>query len=115
MKHKYALYPIIMSGCALFCFLLVVIIFASDVVQPLWWQTMLLLVPCLILGIIGFFAVKGKLKVSVTVILTTALSIVLFLVSVFYLSLLLVWTSTTVTTDIRYYGRAYEKICEELK
>ena len=83
MKRKYALYPIIMSACALLCFIAVVIVFAG-VVQPLWGRMILLILPALILGIVAFFAAKGKLGASATTIWTTILSIVLLLASVFY-------------------------------
>jgi len=112
MKHKYARYPMIMSVCALFCFIAIVILFAG-VVQPLWGRMMLLLLPALILGVVAFFAAKGKLSVSAATIWTTILSIVLFLASAFYVSLLFIWTATTTTTDIQYYTRAYAQIDEE--
>ena len=112
MKHKYAFYPIIMSACALLCYIAVIIVF-TGVVQPLWGRMMLLLLPALILGLVAIFAAKGKLGVSATTIWTTILSVVLLLASVFYVSLLYVWTATTTTTDIQYYSRAYAQIDEE--
>jgi len=112
MKHKYALYPIIMSICALFCFIVVLIIFSSAV-QPLCGRMILLILPALLLGIIAFCAAKGKLGESATTIWTTVLVIVLFLASVFYVSILSVWTATTTTTDIKYYSRAYAQISGE--
>ena len=99
MKRKYALYPIIMSACALLCFIAVAIVFAG-VVQPLWGRMMLLILPALILGIVAFFAVKGKLGVSATTIWTTILSIVLLLASVFYVFLLGIWTATTTPCSV---------------
>ena len=74
---------------------------------------MLLILPALFLGIVALCAAKGKLGVSATTIWTTVLVIVLFLASVLYVSILLVWTATTTTTDIKYYGRAYAQINEE--
>jgi len=112
MKHKYALYPIVMSICALFCFILVLIVF-SNAVQPLWGRIMLLILPALFLGIVAFCAAKGKLTPSATTIWTTVLVVVLFLASVFYVFILSVWTATTTTTDIKYYCRAYAQINEE--
>ena len=112
MKHKYAYYPIVMSICALVCFVVVLALF-SGAVQPLWGRMMLLILPALFLGIVAFCAAKGKLGVSATYIWTTVLVIVLFLGSVFYVSILYVWTATTTTTDIKYYSRAYEQIDEE--
>jgi len=109
MKRKYALYPIIMSACAILCFIAVVIVFAG-VVQPLWGRMLLLILPALILGIVAFFAVKGKLGVSATTIWTTILSIILLIASVFYVLLLGIWTATTTTTDVQYYCRAYAQI-----
>ena len=101
-----------MSACALFCFIAVIIVFAGAV-QPLWGRMMLLILPAVILGGVAFFAVKGKLGVSATTVWTTILSIVLLLASVFYISLLFLWTATTTTTDIQYYIRAYGQIDEE--
>lgn len=112
MKHKYALYPIIMSAYALCCFVAVVIVYAR-VVQPFWGRMLLLIFPALILGLVAIFAAKGKLSVSATTIWTTILSVVLLLASVFYVFLLSVWTATTITTDIQYYSRAYAQIDEE--
>ena len=112
MKRKYALYPMIMSVCALFCFITVFVDFA-ETVQPLWGRIILLILPALILGLVAFFAAKGKLGIFATVSLTTILSIVLFLASVFYILFLSMWTLTTITTDIQYYSRAYAQIDEE--
>lgn len=111
MKRKYALYPIIMSICALLCFSVVLFLFAGAV-QPLWGRIMLLVLPALLLGIVAFCAVSGKLDATSTTVWTTVLSIVLLLASVFYVCLLSVWTATTTTTDARYYSRAYAKIDE---
>ena len=112
MKRKYALYPTIMSACALLCFIVVIIVFAG-VVQPLWGRMLLLILPALILGAVALFAAKGKLGVSATTIWTTILSIVLFPASVFYVFPLGIWTATTTTTDIQYYSRAYAQIDEK--
>ena len=112
MKHKHAIYPIIMSICAFICFMVVVILF-SGAVQPLWGKMMLLVLPALVLGMIAFCAAKGKMGATATNIWTTVLAIVLFLGSVFYAALLFVWTATTTTTDIQYYTRAYKQIHEE--
>jgi len=112
MKHKHALYPILMSICAFVCFLGVVLLMA-DTVQPLWGRTMLLLLPAVILGAVGLLSLNGKLSMNKTVILTTILTIVLLLASMFYFFLLTIWTATTETTDIRYYSRAYDQIEDE--
>ena len=112
MKHKHALYPIIMSICAFVCFLGVVLLMA-DTVQPLWGSTMLLLLPTVILGSVGLLSLNGRLSMNKTVILTTILTIVLLLASIFYFFLLTIWTATTETTDIRYYSRAYDQIEDE--
>ena len=112
MKHKHALYSIILSICAFVCFLGVVFLMA-DTVQPLWGRTMLLLLPAVILGSVGLLSLNGKLSRNKTVILTTILTIVLLLASIFYFFLLTIWTATTETTDIRYYSRAYDQIEDE--
>lgn len=81
MKHKYALYPMILSSCALACFLAVLVLF-SGAVQPLWGRIAVLLLPALLLAAVAFFAARGKLSPSAAAILTTVLAIVLFLGSV---------------------------------
>ncbi len=111
MKNKYALYPIIMSLCALLCFGATMILCATAV-QPVWGKIMLLILPALILGAVAFCAVKGKLRVAGTIIWTTTLSIVLLLASLFYVFFLSMEMATTTTTDIRYYSRAYAQVDE---
>ncbi len=106
---KYALYPIIMSAIALLGFVAVLILFAGAV-EPLWWRMMFLIIPALSLGTVSIFALKGKLGVTGTTVLTTVLSIVLLLASIFYTVILSIWASTTVTTNPRYYSRAYDQI-----
>ena len=109
MKNKYALYPLIVSICALFCFI-AVLVFYSGTVQPLWGRMIPLILPALLLGIVAFGAIKGKLDVSGTIMWTTVLSSLLFLASVVYLFILLMGTATTTTTDTKYYKRAYAQI-----
>lgn len=111
MKRKYALYPIIMSSVALFCFIVVVLVFAGAV-QPPWGKMMLFVLPSLILGTVALLAATGKLGASATVAWTTILSVVLLLASVFCVFLLLFSTAMTTTTDIKYYSRAYEQVDE---
>ncbi len=111
MKQKHAIYPIIMSICALFCFIAIAIWF-SQAVQPPWGGIMLLIMPALLLGILAFFAAKGKLTALAIWIWTTVLAVVLFLASALYVPVLTVWTATTTTTDIGYYHRAYAQIGE---
>lgn len=101
-----------MSICALFCFIVVLLVF-SGAVQPLWGRIMFLILPALFLGIVAICAANGKLGVRATNIWTTALAIVLFLASVFYVFILSVWTATTTTTDVKYYSRAYAQVKEE--
>lgn len=109
MKHKHALYPITMSACALLCFVAVLLVFANAV-QPLWGRILVLALPSLLLGVLAFFAAKGKLNASATSVWTTVLSIILVCASLFYICLLFIWTATTKTTDVRYYSRAYAQI-----
>ncbi len=106
-------YPIIMSVIALICFVGVLILF-FDAVQPPWFGLMLLIIPAITLGTVAFLALKGKLSAGKTASLTTVLSIVLLIASIFYTLMLSIWTSTTVTTDVRYYSRAYAQI-EDVK
>ena len=74
---------------------------------------MVLLLPSIILYSVAFLSAKGKLDSKKTMIRTSLLTIVLLLVSIFYVFLLSIWTATTETTDIRYYSRAYAQIEDE--
>lgn len=112
MKNKYAIFPFVMSGLAFLCFLFLMFDMAS-VVQPLWGETMVLILPSLVLALLGFFAHKGKLSLRTTQTLTVALSIILVIASFVYTIFLSVWTATTVTTDVKFYPRAYAQIDEE--
>lgn len=112
MRNKHALFPLAMGTLALICFLAVVLFMASSV-QPLWGRIMVLLLPALILYAVAFFSLKGKINSKKTVILTSVLTIVLLLVSIFYTFLLTIWTATTTTTDVRYYSKAYAQIDDE--
>jgi len=112
MKNKYAIFPIVMGTLALLCFLAVAFFMAFSV-QPLWGRLMVLLFPAIILYAVACLSAKGKINSRKTVILTLVLTIVLLLVSIFYILLLAVWTATTVTTDVRYYSKAYAQIDDE--
>lgn len=112
MKYRNALYPFIMGSLALICFFIVLLFMATSV-QPLWGRILVLILPATILYTIALLSAKGKVNRKMTTVLTTTLSIVLLLASVFYTVLLSVWTSTTVTTDVRYYPRAYAQIDDE--
>lgn len=112
MKYKHAMFPCIMSGLSFLCFLFLMFDMASAV-QPLWDKTMVLILPSLVLALVGFFAYKGKLSARTTDSLTIALSIILVIASFLYTIFLSVWTATTVTTDIKFYPRAYAQIDEE--
>ena len=48
-----------------------------------------------------------------TTVLTAILSVVFLLLSMLYLFLLSIWTSATVTTETKYYERAYHQIADE--
>jgi len=111
MKHKYALYPIIMSICAFVCFLGVVFIIAGAV-QPRWGLTMVLMLPAVILGFVSVAAYKGKAGKAMTLILTTVLLLLLVPASMFYTLCLGFWISNE-TTDIRYYTRAFAVVEDE--
>lgn len=111
MKHKHALYPILMSICAFVCFIAVAWLF-SEAVQPRWGWTMLLLLPAVVLTFVAILAAKEKLKATPTYILTTALVLILFPASGIY-TVVLGFLTSDETTDIRYYTRAYEVIEDE--
>ena len=108
MKHKYALYPIIMSICAFVCFLGIALSF----VQPRWGWTMVLILPAVVLTFVAIPAAKGKLKETATYLLTTALVLILLPASGFY-TVILGFINSEETTDIRYYTRAYAVIEDE--
>ena len=111
MKHKHALYPILMSICAFVCFIAVAWLF-SEAVQLRWGWTMLLLLPAVLLTFVAMPAAKGKLKATPTYILTTALVLILLPASGIY-TVVLGFLTSDETTDIRYYTRAYEVIEDE--
>ena len=112
MKNKYALFPITMAGLAFLCFLFLLINMASTV-QPLWGKTMVLMLPSLILSVIAVLAAEGKLDRRKTEFVTCVLSILLVIASFVYVIFLSVLTATTVTTDVKFYTRAYEQIEDE--
>ena len=112
MKNKYAMFPITMAGLAFLCFLFLAFNMASAV-QPLWGRTMVLILPSLILSVVAVFALKGKLDRRKTEFVTLLLSIILVIASFVYVVFLSVLTATTVTTDVKYYTRAYEQIEDE--
>ena len=98
-----------MAILACLCFLSIVFLM-STAVQPLWGRISVLLIPALALGVIGFFALKGILNSKKTAMLTMFLSVIFLLVFICYTFLLSIWTATTVTTDVKYYSRAYAQI-----
>ena len=112
MKKGKAVFPFVMGTLALICFLAVAL-FMSSSVQPLWGRVMVLLLPSIILYAVAVLSARGKLDSRKIMILTSVLTIVLLLVSIFYVFLLSIWTATTETTDVRYYPRAYEQIDDE--
>ena len=109
MKNKYARFPLTMAILS-FLYFLFIAFFMSTVVQPLWGRISVFLIPALVLGGIGLLALKGKLDSKKTTVLTVLLSVILLLVFICYTGLLFLWTATTVTTDVKYYSRAYAKI-----
>ena len=112
MKNRTALFPLILGILALLCFLLAALLISSAV-QPPWGRTLLLLLPSIVLGGIAFLSRKGILGDRSTLVLTSVMTVVFLLLSVFYFFLLAIWTATTETTDTKYYARAYERIKEE--
>lgn len=112
MKNKHALIPVAVAALALLCFLFVAFCMAAYV-QPLWGKTAVLLLPSLILGFVGFLAFRGKLNADKTMIVTAILSVVLLVTSFFYTIYLSILSATTVTTDVKFYSRAYQQIEHE--
>ena len=112
MKNKHASFPLTMTILALLCFLFIVFLM-STAVQPLWGRISVLLIPALVLGGIGFLALKGMLDSRKTAVLTVFLSVIFLLASIYYTVLLFIWMATTVTTDVKYYPRASAKIEDE--
>ena len=111
MRSKYAVFPLVMAGLAFLCFLFIALCM-STYVQPLWDKTMVLAVPSLLLSVVAVLALKGKLDRRMTEFVTLVLSIVLVTVSFAYTVVLSVLSTTTETTDVKFYSRAYEKIEE---
>ena len=108
MKNKKSVFPFVMGTLAFLCFLAVVLLMSSSV-QPLWGRVMVLLLPSVILYAVAFLSSRGKLDSKKTVILTSVLTIVLLLVSIFYVFLLSIWTATTETTETRFVKGAFCK------
>ena len=98
-----------MAILAFLCFLFIVFLM-STAVQPLWERIGVLLIPALVLGGVGFLALKGMLDSKITAVLTVLLSAIFLLASICYTFFLLLWTATTDTTDVQYYPRAYAQI-----
>lgn len=111
MKNRHAFFPLVMTGLAFLCFLLTVFCM-STCVQPLWGKTMVLIMPSMLLAVVAVLALKGKLDRRMTEFVTLVLSIILVIVSFAYTVVLSVLTTTTETTDVKFYSRAYEKIEE---
>ncbi len=109
MKDKAGLLPFAVGGLAFACFLCVMGVMAMAV-PPLWGRTLVLLLPTLVFFAIGAAARKGSMNPHTAAAVTAVLAVVLFLLSVLYTILLLIWTATADTTDIRYYRRAYARI-----
>ena len=109
MKDKVWLLPFAAGGLAFVCFL-AVMGFMAAAVQPLWGRTLVLLLPALVFCGVGAAARKGNLDPRAAAALTAVLAAVFLLLSVFYVFLLSIWTATTVTTEVKYYGRAYAQI-----
>lgn len=109
MKSDHAVLPFVMGGIAFLCFLAAVLLM-STAVQPLWGQTMVLLLPALILWGVGAAARRGSLSPRAAGVLTAVLSVVLLLLSVLWFFFLSFRSATTVTTNTKYYERAYDRI-----
>ncbi|MCM1233200.1 MAG: hypothetical protein NC489_24035 [Ruminococcus flavefaciens] len=109
MKNKYARFPLTMTILA-FLYFLFIVFFMSTAVQPLWERICALLIPTLVLGGISLLALKGMLDSRKTAVLTVFLSVIFLLASICYTVMLSLWTATTVTTDVKYYSRAYAQI-----
>lgn len=108
-SFSYARFPLTMTLLAFLCFL-VIVLFMSTAVQPLWGRSCVLLIPALVLGGISLLALKGVLNSRKTAVLTVLLSVLFLVASICYTVLLSLWTATTVTTDVKYYSRAYAQI-----
>lgn len=109
MKEKAGLLPFTAGGLALSCFLLVAGVMATAV-QPLWGRTLVLLLPALVFFAVGAAARKGSLSPRAAAVLTAVLAAVFFFLSLCYVFLLSIWTATTVTTEVKYYTRAFAQI-----
>lgn len=109
MKEKAGLLPFTAGGLALSCFLLVAGVMATAV-QPLWGRTLVLLLPALVFFAVGAAARKRRLGPRTAAVLTAVLAAVFFFLSLCYVFLLSIWTATTVTTEVKYYTRAFAQI-----
>lgn len=110
---EWSVLPFLMAVFALICFLLVFAMMMSMVEPPPVARTMVLLFPALIL--MGFGVLANLLHFPlgviwiVTILLTAVLGVWGFRETVF----VVVEAFATETTDVRYYGRAYDDIDHE--
>ena len=109
MRKHQAVLPFVMGGLAFVGFLLAAAIMTTAV-QPLWEETMVLLLPAAVLCAVGFSVRKGILSPRTATVLTVVLSAVFLLLSLGYLFFLSLRAATTVTTDTKFYERAYDRI-----
>ena len=109
---EWALLPFLMAAFALICFLLVFAMMMS-MVEPPAARTMVLLLPALILA--GFGVAANLLHFPLGVIwgVTILLTVVLGIWGARETLFIGIEAATTETTDIRYYGRAYNAIDHE--
>ena len=84
MRKQQAVLPFVMGGLAFVGFLLAAAIMTTAV-QPLWEETMVLLLPAAVLCAVGFSVRKGILSPRTATVLTVVLSAVFLLLSLGYL------------------------------
>ena len=109
MKNRAGLLPFAAGGLAFACFI-AVLGFMAAAVQPPWGRTLVLLLPALGFFGVGAAARIGRLNPRAAAALTAVLAAVFLCLSVCYVFLLSIRTATTVTTDVKYYERAYAQI-----
>ena len=109
MRNRAGLLPFAAGGLAFVCFI-AVMGFMAAAVQPLWGRTLVLLLPALVFCGVGAAARNGRLSPRAAAALTAVLAAVFLFLSVCYVFLLSIRTATTVTTEVKYYERAYAQI-----
>ena len=110
MKNKYMIFPLVMSSVAFTCFAFLAQLFLSGV-HPMWAETLVLLIPSLVLGVFAILSAKGLLGRAASITLTCVFS-ALFVAAGFFYTCFLFFASfdADCTTDPADYAAGLRQI-----